>query len=483
MTERARFALQILAGVAVLRVATVVIPVFNQDECYIAVQAHVVGDGGVMYRDVVDRKPPLVPYIYAAIFAAIGTDSLIAVHVVAIVWVAATALVLAAIMRRRAGPREAAWAAWLFVLGSMSLLPRDALAANYEIWMLLPLCTAMLAAGRGCPWRDALAGVLLGLATFIKQPALVTLAPLAFVIVRSRRPVAGSIAMLAGLGTVFALMIAAHDESMMAWAFLDTGGYMATDAVWFALVMALVWTGSFLLANAASCWLVARSARVFGVRGDADLWIWLASGFVAVAAGLRFLGHYHLQLLPAACLLAARPAAALVGRTRTIVIAAALAPALVCASLAFFIPNQPFDTDYRPVAAYLRAHTAPSERVLVWGHFPEIYWASQRMPAMRFIHTGFMTGQSGARPIRPSDLRAATPGAWDMMFADLERHPPAYVIDLSPGAVRKAQYFAMSRYPRMAAWLDASYRLETVVDGLWLYRRRAPHVRLTNTLR
>lgn len=436
-----RFALQLLLAVAALRSATLVIPVFNQDECYIAIQAHVVGDGGVLYRDVVDRKPPLVPYLYAAVFAVVGSDSLVAVHVVAIVWVTATALVLAAIMRRRAGPREAKWAAWLFVLSSMALLPRDALAANFELWMLLPLCAAMWLAGRGKPALDALAGGLLGIAVFAKQPALVTLAPLAFVIHRAPRGALGLAAMMGGVATVFAIVIGTHDAQLADWVFFGTGGYLTTDALGFAVRMAVIWTGSFLLANAALGWLgwlVARSARLRGVRADADLWIWLVTAFIAVGAGLRFLGHYHLQLLPPACLLAARPAAALVGRTRARVLAVTAAPALACAGLAFVMPNMPFDTDYRPIAAYLRAHTGEGERILVWGHFPEIYWASQRMPATRFIASGFLTGQSGARPIRPQDTHAATSGAWDMLFADLERHPPTYVIDLAPGAVRKA---------------------------------------------
>jgi hypothetical protein len=385
--------------------------------------------------------------------------------------VAATALVLAAIMRRRAGPVEARWAAWLFVLSSMALLPRDALAANFELWMLLPLAAAMWCTGRGNPAADAAAGVLLGIATFMKQPALVTIAPIGFAIARGPRRVSGMVAMLAGLASVFAIMIATHDPQLVDWVFFGTGGYMATDALAFALLMALVWTGSFLLANAGLCWLVIRSARQRGVTADADLWIWLVASFVAVGAGLRFLGHYHLQLLPPACLLAAGPAASLAIRTRIRVVAAVTVPAVICAVLAFVIPNQPFDTDYRPVASYLRAHTDDNDRIFVWGHFPEIYWAAGRRGATRFIHTGFLTGLSGGRPVRPGDTHGATAGAWHMLFDDLERHPPLYVLDLSRGAIRTAQYYPMANYPAVARWLARGYHLETVVDGIWLYRR------------
>ncbi len=37
------------------------VPVFNSDETFLATQAHVIGDGGQLYEDAIDRKPPLVP--------------------------------------------------------------------------------------------------------------------------------------------------------------------------------------------------------------------------------------------------------------------------------------------------------------------------------------------------------------------------------------------------------------------------------------
>src|SRR5215467_1750465 len=106
-------ALILLSAVALLRAPTLVVPIFNSDEAYLAVQAHVLRDGGRLYHDVADRKPPLVPYLYAATFALVGRDNLIAVHVVAILWLFGTALVLAWDARERSGPRAAAWAAGL----------------------------------------------------------------------------------------------------------------------------------------------------------------------------------------------------------------------------------------------------------------------------------------------------------------------------------------------------------------------------------
>ena len=50
------------------------------------------------------------------------------------------------------------------------------------------------------------------------------------------------------------------------------------------------------------------------------------------------------------------------------------------------------------LVAYVRRTVAPNQRILVWGHLPEVYWQSGRAPATRFATTEFLTGQSGGRP-------------------------------------------------------------------------------------
>ena len=62
--------------------------VFNTDETFLATQAEVINDGGNLYKEAADRKPPLVPYIYAATFAIFGTTALWSVRLMAMVAIA-----------------------------------------------------------------------------------------------------------------------------------------------------------------------------------------------------------------------------------------------------------------------------------------------------------------------------------------------------------------------------------------------------------
>ena len=83
-------------------------PLWSPDEAFLATQAGVLADGGVLYEDVVDRKPPLLPYLYMLTFRITGSSHLYSLRVLAVLAHVATALLLAAIARRRWGHRAAA---------------------------------------------------------------------------------------------------------------------------------------------------------------------------------------------------------------------------------------------------------------------------------------------------------------------------------------------------------------------------------------
>ena len=112
------------------------VQVFNSDETFLATQAEVINEGGRLYEDATDRKPPLVPYLYAATFSVFATSALWSVRVIAMLAVALTALLLALEARRRYGDRAGWLAGILFVLASVAFAPQDGQAANFEVFML-----------------------------------------------------------------------------------------------------------------------------------------------------------------------------------------------------------------------------------------------------------------------------------------------------------------------------------------------------------
>ncbi len=68
------FAVLLLLTVG-LRLPAFFVQVFNSDETFLATQAEVINEGGRLYQDATDRKPPLVPYLYAATFSIFSTSA------------------------------------------------------------------------------------------------------------------------------------------------------------------------------------------------------------------------------------------------------------------------------------------------------------------------------------------------------------------------------------------------------------------------
>ena len=129
----------------------------------------------------------------------------------------------------------------------------------------------------------------------------------------------------------------------------------------------------------------------------------------------------------------------------------------------------------REVARYAREHTPGDARLLVWGYGSALYFLAERRPATRFPYVTYLVGavegtSAWWSPFRPTEA-LEIPRAWDLLFEDLERHPPAMVIDTSgPGYFAFAK-FPPSRYPRLQAFLDASYA-RTEVAGFPVWERK-----------
>jgi hypothetical protein len=193
---------------------------------------------------------------------------------------------------------------------------------------------------------------------------------------------------------------------------------------------------------------------------------------IAVGSGLRFFGHYYIQLLPPLALLATRPLARASARALAAVAVVAAVPIAYLAVPAYKRDNSTTQRTGRALAAYARAHTGPDARILVWGHLPEVYWRSDRPPATRFETTGFLTGLSGGRPPSRVGMQYAAPEAWDDFDADLRAHPPELIFDLSPADIRNAKYFPPDKFPRFGNYLDRDYRQVATVDGVAVYRPR-----------
>jgi hypothetical protein len=120
---------------------------------------------------------------------------------------------------------------------------------------------------------------------------------------------------------------------------------------------------------------------------------------------------------------------------------------------------------------YLSTHSAPHDRIFVWGQTPEIYLHAHRRPASRYITTFPLTGYVFGGPIPGFDTRSRIlPGAWTTLEQDFARHPPTYIVDVQ--ADPKTAQHPVKNFPILAKFLAERYQLVAYTAEGVIYRMR-----------
>ncbi|MYR40633.1 glycosyltransferase family 39 protein [Streptomyces sp. SID5910] len=455
--------LPLLAVLAcVTRVPSFTRPLWNPDEGYLAVQAGLLAHGGALYETVVDRKPPLVPWLYQAAFAVAGHASLTPLRILAVLAQLATAVALASLARRRWGDTAGRTAGVLYLLISVGLNPEDAQAATFEVFMLPCTAAAMWCADRR---RPGAAGLAVGCAFLAKQTGGAVLLPVLCLLWLRDAGRGGLLRLAAGvMAPVLGAALVTDPAGFLFWTVTGSGTYASLDgSVLPVLVRALANTGILAVACAGLLPPVLRSLRV--ARPGADLWLWLAASAGAVTVGLRFHGHYFLQLLPPLALLAtaALRTASREYRARTLLVTASCCALFLTWGL--FAPRAELD-HARRLADTAAQRTRPEDRVLFWGMHPEAYWFAGRTPASRYLTAGLLTNYGGGRDGTKVGERYGVEGAWHTFREELTTRPPTLVVDDSRG-----KPYAPEHLPTLRRLLGTEYEQAGEVEGATLYRR------------
>jgi 4-amino-4-deoxy-L-arabinose transferase-like glycosyltransferase len=464
--------LPVLAVLAALtRLPSFARPIWNPDEGFLATQARMLAHGGVLYDTVVDRKPPLLPWLYQGAFWLFGDGSLTPLRIAAVLAQLLTAALLAALARRRWGNRAGAAAGVGLLLVSIGLSPEDSQAATFEVfmlpWTVAAVLCADLARGRSAARWGVLAGVTVAGAALTKQTGGAVLLPVAWSLWRSgpRRARALGAVAVGSLVPVLGAAVGLGVHRFVFWTVTGSGSYLSVSGAWLvAAGRALGNTGILAVACAGAVvpvvHLLVRRRRF----AESDLWIWLAASAVAVATGFQFYGHYYLQLLPPLVLLGVAALRRLPHWWRP---AAGWTALAACGFAVWGLAAPRGDLDHaRRVAAAIADRTAPGETVLVWGMHPEDYWLSDRAPASRYLTAGFLTNFSGGRGGARVGERYAVPGAWRTLRQEMRRRPPALIVDDSRG-----QPYGPAHIPGFRQLL-AGYQRTGTVDGAVLYAKR-----------
>jgi 4-amino-4-deoxy-L-arabinose transferase-like glycosyltransferase len=517
--QRTRFWLLLFALVAFNLLLRIVYARFefllNPDELLWALSAREFLAGKTLYRDVWLDKPPGATLIYAAVFALTGVK-MVAIRIFAPIYVFLTALVVRSISKQLFDDRIGWIAAFVFSYLSVNFFPEDMILLNTELLMLLPCCAATWCFLRALLRDDQrvayfiAAGMLTAIATLIKPVALFNLlffavAPFFPMTRRDARTIASAAFSTAAglilvLGAFYLILDLAEASAAFVRDALLTGAHYVTDQTWAETLRRSTGLFSYIGYNLPFFILAVVALRK---RANGAQWmlLWLIASLLGAVAGRRFYGHYFIQLVPPLAVLAAVGLDELAKALRTtpgprLRIAAALLLLLTIFSFYRFqertivfawdtLTGQPisdrwlltrFNRDIHNIAGYIDAHTSPQDPIFVWGFKPEIYYASRRPLASRYLSFVPLTGWTHGMPAG-ADFSAQS--QWvlgrKLLLQDLERSKPPYIIDMA-SVHDFGMNHAMENYPDLREYLQQHYRLESTYsagDNTAIYYRRA----------
>jgi len=474
--------------------APIFLRTFVNDDSTYALVARKLAAGGLLYRDAVDNKPPLIYLTFGAAYALFGNASLAVVKLLAVAVDLACAGLLLLIGRRLFSPRVGALAALFFSAAAVTGLAEDFAAPNTECFMNLFVLAALALLSRDPehPRRRALvaAGVLIGVASLYRlQGAVALLAWIGFFFLRRRalQPrflgvaawmTGGFLLPLACAAGVFCAQGAWSDLWLWAvrnnFSYVDIGaahfGWRPLARIALAAISQLPWLAAAIAGGA--YWLRTREPE----RGRTLLiWVHLLAALFAYQTGTRFYGHYALQVVPFVSLMAAWGVANL---PRPRLPWLRFVPyATVVWLIGFSVANTlrlapPWDHQGAlDVAAAVKADGARAGDVLLWSAPPDVAWESGRGFATRFPFNNYLTGRIFGTPhnlpsaTRDENRAFESAAGWRLFAEDLAASRPAFVVDgRLPG-------FEARSYPLLEEYLRRYYAAPVRVGRYDVYRR------------
>jgi 4-amino-4-deoxy-L-arabinose transferase-like glycosyltransferase len=489
-------ALGIIFLTIAIRLPSLVHPQPIDSEAMYSVVANEIVHGGRPYVDAVERKPPLLFWTYAAVFKVAGKFNWKALHLVALAWTLC-AMAGLYVIGRELFDRNTGLIAALFYSVFQHWWTWKTLSFDGEMLMNLPIIWAWAIAFRpsSSRLRPELfpTGALLGAAFLLKQPAAIAAVPLGIYlllpsyrasrsltrtnsIIQAMMLTAGFFAVLGLvtvvlwkqgiLGDAFYWTIADHDVPHVFW----QKGIVHT-LMFLGVCLPLVVGAILACRDKEEIW-AGKTAERTALLGL------LAASAIGAAAGGRFYAHYYVQLIPPLALLAAPYYARLWSRTmqpphwllRPAVTYAWLALTIIAFSIIHWTGLAPRRVPSE-TGRYLSTHSAPEDRIFVWGQAPKIYLDAHRRPASRYITTFPLTGYIFGGSVPGFDTRSRIlPGAWTTLEQDFARHPPTYIIDVQSDP-RTAQY-VVKNFPILAKLLAERYQpVARTAEGM-IYRMR-----------
>lgn len=534
------------------------VPFYNIDEITNALFARFILNGDLSLKDFLGNPYLITHYIYVFLFKLWNENSLVLIHVFHMFYRGLTAIAVYYFGKELKDERVGLWSAFLFSCSGVAFMSKDFHTPSAESFSLLPAALATTFLFKF--WNQNqkkrwlfLSGIFVGIAALCKAPMGIILIVFNLFLLFGESVFRNVI--LLNLGFSFVTLIPVVLVQPLGAGIYHlmvnmqkTGGYIQVHSN----IMFLYWVLKFIL----------RSALVFGASAFATIFSFLAladvfslkksnkslwkklflivfcfvSTLFVTTIGKRIFFHYFVFCLPFSSVLAGyglcrfnpqlfqrpfftkRSIAVLTFLKKKTLLFCLLPVCIFFLEGSLNFSTKPDKTDR--AIEYIKSHTAPDDRIYVWGNMPQLYFYSGRLPALTNFWTESLVGNTNSSPameyvmatkekLRVIDLLAKDLEAksiqknkpseilkrvtslrglfendlltieelseitdephWKRFLNIFVLHPPKLIIDTSPANIRGYAYYPMEKYPLMKAIILSKYQLKTYENGLAIY--------------
>lgn len=462
----------------------------ERDEGGYASVAQAILRGDIVYKDVVDNKPPLLYSIYSLAFILFGQTAF-ALRLFTSLYSVGTTAAMFFLARYLFGSRAALFSALLYGIFSSGPGVNGTIAQG-ENFFALPLSLSMLfflKAIRDDKRFMLLSGLMMGLAVLIKTTAMPTMLLFLLLIAVKINPLKkfkefiGNVFFLligpAIMGTLILIYFIYYNalDDFIYWNITYNRGN--TRSLLFMLPR-LTGRGVQVSSEHLLLWLLSASALITLTFRKRDivlltLALWVVTSFLGIAMTGNFWPHYFLQMLPPLSILSGYAIVSIYGKENfqwpRVILTGALTLIFICsvyrpvlADYKYYLFYSPEDisknryrtslfNDAKEVGEYIKARTTTDDYIFQWGWEPEIYFYSMRRSASKHLYFQTVIREPGGPVSGITGLRD-----------DLVAHRPRYIV------IQRGRE-EWPGYVQVADIVNQYYDLETEKGGMAIYRR------------
>ena len=473
---------------------------FIDEPIYYSFGSRLTLPGAHAYTHTADQKPPLGPLTYWLAIQISPHHAIMVVHALTTLAIGLTALLLLASSQLLLGNPWAGFGAGLLyaLIGSSTAPAADAFFAfssleHFQAPLLLGFALLFLLSLYQQRARMAVAaGTVLGVAALYKPNVPVLLLPawgIAIFAVRRQRLPPRPAAVCSSAATCCTLaVVAAAPLYYAAIGHFDAWRFYNVDALRrYSGLGGSVWQQTMLLADAIPLKIPLAVGMFYGAiaapragwsHWDGEIGLFLATAwivlFCSLAPGLHKV-HYLIQALPAECLLigmagtagwryatiARRSVRPFAGAAYVVIFIVPLAYglyqlALGWSALSAYAGSDGYLALHRragtlaPLVRYIQEHSAPADLIYVHSEAPELYFLTQRRPAV--------SDPTGSWIAMLASRRAA-----DDLLRELQASPPRLIVQLDYRRYGRSQE-TLEKWPSLLGWIQQHYTQRTSMN-------------------